>query len=207
MCTRKFASSNVRKSAKSIFLEKSSKLFYFSSPSRAMEVRPFIFTNRNSNLLEIHLQIFQILLYILHILTGEYFLLVPLTPTVFLTLYACKRLSWWDTVSLACFLVWRVYRYFYVKTTCANVAVLPAFSCLIAWASLTIYARHLWSNTYYLDKIRSLCVCFCNSSVACLYLITESPKIPVPYLRKSTVWNLRICALLGQISYFLAFNL
>jgi len=53
--------------------------------------KTLIFTNRNSNLLKIHLQIFQILPYILRILTGEYFLLVPLTLIVFLTVYACKR--------------------------------------------------------------------------------------------------------------------
>jgi hypothetical protein len=34
--------------------------------------KTFIFTNRNSNLLRIHLQSFRILPYILHILTGEY---------------------------------------------------------------------------------------------------------------------------------------
>ena len=107
-------------------------------------------------------------------------------------------------MSLVCFLAWRGSRYFYVRTTCTIVTVLPAFSCLTAWASLPIYTRHLWSNTYYLGRIRSSRVRFYSSNVACLYLITESPKILVPYLRKSTVWNRCNRALLGQISYFLA---
>ena len=152
-----------------------------------MEVRPFIFTSLRSNLLKVHLQIFQTLLYIVHILTGEYFLSIPLILIDFSVVSPCKRLTWWDTVSLVCFLAWRESRYFYVRTTCTIVTVLPAFSCLIAWASLPIYTRHLWSSTYCLGRIRSSRVRFYSSNVACLYLITESPKILVPYLRKSIV--------------------
>ncbi len=107
-------------------------------------------------------------------------------------------------MSLVCFLAWRESCYFYVKTTCTTVTVSPAFSCLTAWASLLIYTRHLWSSTYYLGRIRSPRVHFYNNSVACLYLITESPKIRVPYLRKNIVWNRCNRALQGQISYFLA---
>ncbi len=72
---------------------KSSKLFYFSSPFRAMEVRPFVFTNLRLNLWKVHLQIFQTLLYILRILTGEYFLSIPLTLIDFSAVSTCKRLS------------------------------------------------------------------------------------------------------------------